>query len=137
MSKNWMDRLQDSDESKRILEQERLLLEITETIAILMEENKITRSELANRIGSSPAYITKMLRGDNNFTLRKLSDVFYALGQSAHMLLGEIGDSVQIPTSQALQLIPIGEWSLPKEKSLRENWNHKASAESIYEGLAA
>jgi len=82
-----------------------------------------------------------MLRGDNNFTLRKLSDVFYALGQSAHMSLGEIGDQVQIPTkpknAQAPKLIPIGEWSHPNEKSLRDNWSSKPSAKRVFEGFAA
>jgi len=34
-----------------------------------MEVNGVSRSELARRLGVSPAYITKVLRGNVNFTL--------------------------------------------------------------------
>ena len=34
-----------------------------------MKSRGLTRSALAEKIGTSPAYITKILRGDTNFTL--------------------------------------------------------------------
>jgi len=94
---NWIDRLKEDDEGQRILEQERVILEITEAIAVLMKEEEVTRSELARRIGKSPAYITKILRGSNNFTLRTISDIFFALGRSAHISLAPLGDQIQVP----------------------------------------
>ncbi len=47
---------------------EMAVMEITEEIVRRMDELGITKSELARRIGSSPAYVTKILRGDTNFT---------------------------------------------------------------------
>ena len=68
-----------------MLEQERVLMEATEEMCLLMEQQGISKSELAKRMGVSPAYITKVLRGANNFTLRKLSDAFFDLGHSVHI----------------------------------------------------
>ncbi|MCP3958330.1 MAG: helix-turn-helix transcriptional regulator [bacterium] len=51
----------------------------TERVFQLMEEQKSTRSELARRLGTTPAYVTKILRGNANFTLAsmvKLARVF-------------------------------------------------------------
>lgn len=94
MTANWMDMLRQDEQGRRILEQERLIVEVAEAIATLLQEQDVSRSELARRIGKSPAYVTKLLRGDNNFTLRTLSDVFAALKKSAHLALGEVGDDV-------------------------------------------
>ena len=41
----------------------------------------ITKTELARRMGTSPAYVTKILRGDVNFTLETLIRITRALGQ--------------------------------------------------------
>lgn len=54
--------------------------EFTERIAVLMEEKKITRSELATRLGCSPAYVTKILRGKDNFTIATMTKLARALG---------------------------------------------------------
>jgi len=94
MTANWMDKLRQDDHGRRLLEQERLIIEVTEAIATLLQEQEVSRSELARRIGKTPAFVTKLLRGQNNFTLRTLSDVLFALDRSAHLSLGDVGDDV-------------------------------------------
>ena len=46
-----------------------LILDFTEGLHKMMEANGVSRSELARRLGVSPVYITKVLRGNVNFTL--------------------------------------------------------------------
>lgn len=46
-----------------------LIVDFTEGLHKIMEVNGVSRSELARRLGVSPAYITKVLRGNVNFTL--------------------------------------------------------------------
>ena len=82
---NWRQRLRDTEEGRKMLMQERVLLEANEGMCLLMEQQAISKAELAKRMGVSPAYITKVLRGSNNFTLRKLSDAFFDLGHSVHI----------------------------------------------------
>lgn len=58
---------------------ERAKLEITEGIVALMEAKGVSKSELAERIDVSPAYITKILRGSTNFTLDTMVKIATAL----------------------------------------------------------
>ena len=46
-----------------------LILDFTEGLHNIMEANGVSRSDLARRLGVSPAYITKALRGNVNFTV--------------------------------------------------------------------
>jgi transcriptional regulator with XRE-family HTH domain len=55
-------------------------LEFTEEVARRLEEEGISRAELARRMGTSPAYVTKILRGDVNFTLATMSKLARSLG---------------------------------------------------------
>lgn len=54
--------------------------EFTEMIFLTMERKGISRSELARRLGTSPAYVTKILRGNANFTLATMVKLARALG---------------------------------------------------------
>lgn len=91
MTATWINELSKDEDGRRLLEQERLILEVTESIATVMEEHGISRAELAKRLGKTPAFVTKLLRGDNNFTLRTLSDVFFAMDYGARLTLGPVG----------------------------------------------
>ena len=55
------------------------IFDFTEEVVCLMEEKNITRSELAKKMGTSPAYITKVLRGSTNFTLASMVKLARAL----------------------------------------------------------
>jgi transcriptional regulator with XRE-family HTH domain len=119
MSKSaWLAGLEESTSGRRILEQERLIVEVTETIAGLMADQNLSRSELATRIGKSRSFVTKLLGGTNNFTLRTLGDVFMALGRSAHLTVGELGEQVQLCSVQETTPLSIdaSKWA-KKQKS--------------------
>jgi len=55
------------------------ILEVTEEVARRMEELGISRAELARRLGTSAAYVTKVLRGNANFTLATIAKLARAL----------------------------------------------------------
>jgi transcriptional regulator with XRE-family HTH domain len=57
-----------------------LILDFTEELHKMMEANGVSRSELARRLGVSPAYITKVLRGNVNFTLDSMVRLVRAAG---------------------------------------------------------
>lgn len=66
-------------EFDRLLEQERLILHATETICELIEKRGVSRADLAREIGKSRGFVTQILSGDRNMTLRTLSDFAFAL----------------------------------------------------------
>lgn len=58
---------------------EAAILEVTEAVTRRMDELAISQSELARRLGTSPAYVTKLLRGRANFTLATIVKLARAL----------------------------------------------------------
>jgi len=77
---SWFERTILTDNQRRLFEQERLILEATEGICEAMEAKGLTRADLARRIGKSRAYVTQILSGARNMTLRTLADVFFVCG---------------------------------------------------------
>lgn len=66
-------------EMARLFAQEELIDEATELIATTMGWENISKSELALRIGSSKAYVTQLLAGSRNMTLRTFADLMHAM----------------------------------------------------------
>jgi transcriptional regulator with XRE-family HTH domain len=66
-----------------------LILEFTEGLYELMQANNISRKELARRLGTSPAYITKILRGDVNFTVDSMVRLAKAVGGTVQIHVGQ------------------------------------------------
>jgi transcriptional regulator with XRE-family HTH domain len=66
-------------EYQRLVEEETLIFEATEVIAELLEEQQVTRKELADKLGRSKGFVTQVLAGDRNMTLRTLANLSFAL----------------------------------------------------------
>ncbi|WP_420599968.1 helix-turn-helix domain-containing protein [Neptuniibacter sp.] len=56
-----------------------LIMNITEDLLIEMESQRLTKSELATKLGKSKAYIGQTLSGERNMTLHTLADLCYEL----------------------------------------------------------
>lgn len=78
-SKSWLNDLinkyKDDDDYKL----GKKIIDVTEQISIRLDELGISKKELAERLGKNPAFITKLLNGKNNFTLRTLFNLSKAL----------------------------------------------------------
>ena len=70
---------------------EGLIIEFTEELSRWMEEHQISRSVLAAKIGHSPAYVTKVLRGDVSFTTAILTKLARAVGAEVRIHLAPLG----------------------------------------------
>jgi transcriptional regulator with XRE-family HTH domain len=73
---------QSSTESRRLLNQEKLILEVTEALSEAIEERGITRSEVAKRLGKTKGFVSQLLAGGRNLTLRTVADIADAIGIS-------------------------------------------------------
>lgn len=63
--------------------------EFTEDLSRLMKEQGVNRAELARRMGTSRAYITKMLGGNANFTLLTMVKLAMALDGAVHIHIAD------------------------------------------------
>jgi len=79
MKKTLFDEFVSSPEDMRIFHQEKLILDCTELICEQMEKQGVTKTELAKRLGRTKGYITQLLDGRANMTLRTISDMMWAL----------------------------------------------------------
>jgi transcriptional regulator with XRE-family HTH domain len=86
------------------------ILEFTESVVREMARQRLTRTALAERLGTTPAYVTKILRGKVNFTLATMVRLSRALSVDLHVRLGAdsrreiaqaIEKSIRAPTVQA------------------------------------
>lgn len=64
---------------ERLLRQERLILDVTEQLAGALENNGVTRAELARRMDRTPGFVSQVLGGGRNLTLRTIADIAAAL----------------------------------------------------------
>ncbi len=67
-------------EFRKQLAIETLVLEATETVSKLMQAQGVTKADLARRLGRSRAFVTQLLNGSANMTLKTLAEVMNALG---------------------------------------------------------
>ena len=52
-----------------------------------MQQQGLSKADLARRLETSPAYITKILRGDTNLTIRSMVDLARAVDSALHIHL--------------------------------------------------
>jgi transcriptional regulator with XRE-family HTH domain len=62
-------------------------LDFTANLQQTMQALNVTRTELAARIDTSPAYVTKVMNGSTNFTLKTMAILAHALGQKVRIVL--------------------------------------------------
>jgi transcriptional regulator with XRE-family HTH domain len=77
--------LMEDPEFRRLLAIEALTAEAAEVIAGLMAEQKLSKADLARRLHKSRAWVTQLLSGRANMTVRTLAEVAYALNSEVKL----------------------------------------------------
>jgi len=75
-----LEKYMEDPEVARLVVQGELIMEVTETLCELMEKEKISRKELADRLGKSKGFVSQLLNGGRNLTLRTVADILHVLG---------------------------------------------------------
>jgi transcriptional regulator with XRE-family HTH domain len=71
--------LMEDPEFRRLLSIETLVAEASEVIAKLMADQNVNKAELARRLNKSRSWVTQLLSGTANLTVRTLAEVAHAL----------------------------------------------------------
>ncbi len=79
MFEDLNEKLKEDPELRKYHQREKLILDVTELIAINMEKKKINKTKLAELLGVGGSYVTQLLDGTTNMTLRTIADVFTSL----------------------------------------------------------
>ena len=88
-------------ESRRSIRQEELILEVTERLVETLERERITRTELATRLGKTKGFVSQLLSGGRNLTLRSVADIAGAIGYKVTVRLEPVGVGYEFPAESA------------------------------------
>lgn len=77
-----------------------LVLDITETIRTKLKEKGITQTKLADRLNVSSAAISKLLRGESNFTIKKLVELAEAIELKLEIKFVPEGKVSEVPVQE-------------------------------------
>lgn len=102
--KSEFEKSMEDPEFRRLFTQEQLLMQATEAICAEMERKRISRTDLAKRLGKTKGQVTQMLSGGRNLTLRSFADVATALDMQPSLLLKPVSHGKQ-PLVTAYQAV--------------------------------
>lgn len=77
--KTQHDILMEDPEFRKLLAMEALAAEASEAISRLMAEQNVSKADLARKLNKSRAWVTQLLSGKANLTVRTLAEVVHAL----------------------------------------------------------
>lgn len=83
----WFKARLEEAKKRRAFRVQQLTVSFANKLAQIMKAKEINNSELAERIGSSPAYMTKVLRGDANYTIETMVKLADASGSTLRISL--------------------------------------------------
>ncbi|EMQ0190758.1 hypothetical protein B6I61_15930 [Klebsiella pneumoniae] len=75
----------------------RLVFNTTEDILLAMQDQGVTQSTLAKKLGKSKSYVSQLLDGTRNMTLKTLADISYALSVNVKVVISKDGKDVSHP----------------------------------------
>ncbi|MBI4643953.1 MAG: helix-turn-helix transcriptional regulator [Deltaproteobacteria bacterium] len=75
-----LEKYMEDPEVARLVVQGELIMEVTETLCKLLEKEKVSRKELAERLGKTKGFVSQLLNGGRNLTLRTVADILHVLG---------------------------------------------------------
>ena len=78
--KTLLEQYLEDPEFARLMAHGDLIMEVTETICELLEKEGVSRKELADRLGKSKGFVSQLLNGGRNLTLRTVADILHVLG---------------------------------------------------------
>ncbi len=86
MKKTRHEILMQDPEYRKLYAVEGLVTDAAEFVARLMEEQGVNKAELARRLGKSRAWVTRLLSGSANMTMRTFAELVYALGAEVQIV---------------------------------------------------
>jgi transcriptional regulator with XRE-family HTH domain len=89
----------ENENFERIMTQEDFIMEVTENFCKVLNEEHISRSRLAILMRKTKGFISQVLNGGRNLTLRSLADLAFALGYTVSISFVKKGHKVKTDSS--------------------------------------
>ena len=93
---------------------ESFILDITESIREMLKEKGITMTNLAGKLNVTPAAISKLLRGESNFTIKKLMEIAEAIDLKLEINLAPKEEQVERPIEETFHYLSLADVNISK-----------------------
>jgi transcriptional regulator with XRE-family HTH domain len=103
--------LEGSTATRRLLRREQLILDVTAALYEQMEAQGLKKADLARRLEKSPAFVTHLLAGDRNLTLKTIADLTDALNGSLKVRFVRSKGAVAWEDIETITWVPTPGWS--------------------------
>lgn len=104
-----------NNDLERLKMQEHLILDVTENFCEILENEGVNRSSLAKIMGKTKGYISQILNGGRNLTLRSMADLAYHLGYNITIQFQKKQTSERAENTAETVLI---DWNLARRKTV-------------------
>ena len=109
MSKRTIyDKMIQDKEFERLMAQEDLILEVTESFDDILKTEKVKKSTLAEMMGKTKGFVSQLLNGGRNLTLRTMSDMAFHLGYKVEF---NVHKRIKMDQRNTLQVV----WKVNRE----------------------
>lgn len=100
-----------SKDGRRLLREEALILEVVEELSGALSAANISKTELALRLGKTKGFVSQILSGGRNLTLRTIASVSDAMGYAPHFQLRKDYQSQMVTAASSdSQTLPLFDW---------------------------
>jgi len=134
------DELMLDPEFKKLYAIEGLIADTAQMIADLLERKNLKQADLARLLKKTPAFVSQLLNGKANMTVRTLAEVLYSLGASAEISAVDEGkpsdDALSHPDMHTFRIhlpvhgaYPSFSWGRPGTAATK---SHESEARSEY-----
>lgn len=131
---SWFQHLNDKYKDDFVFKLEGKILELTEEICKAMKISGISKSDLARKMGTSPAAVSKLLQGNSNFTLKTLMKLSECLGHD--LMIGFHKKSkFNIEGAESIIWISSNDTGSSLSQSEESDKDHKCDADSVSPAL--
>jgi transcriptional regulator with XRE-family HTH domain len=122
MTKTIVEQFVADPKNMRLYQQERAIYEVTALLESEMVRLGVSRSDLAKRLGKTKGWVTQLLDGDANKTIRTIADAFAVLGCEFNSSCREIQVSNYTPPAEHAmnQRVDSPDPSMKKRAKVRE-----------------
>lgn len=108
---------------------ESTILEFTAELERAMKNKSMAKADLARALGTSPAYVTKVLRGDVNFTIESMVKLTRALDSNLHIHVAHEDHSVRwFDLVQETQITHRSAWASKKFANIEPSATRRVRA---------
>lgn len=116
-----------SEVNTKLFAEEELILEVTEVIWEALERRNWTKAKLAESLGTSKSYVTQLLNGGRNITLRTLADIALVLGVQAKIRLYDKSEAGEWEYAEAVVTSKTPRFFQPVDAA-NEQWSELKAA---------